>query len=391
MESNLWDWSSLGALFTPRNLFSLFTIWLVYKLAIILYNISPLHPLYKFPGSKLAAATFLYEGYYDLFLVGRYSHKIREMHRQYGKNSQYPSLLIHIQIHTSKSLNTLRPGPIIRINPGELHCNDPQFADEIYATGNRKRDKWQHFLDAVGGGPVAVSTFATISHEHHRARRAPMNKYFSRGQMLKLEGEVLAFARRTCDKLLATEGPFDLKEAFNCFTADIISQYCFGAPMGFVDQAGWEPNFGGWIKDFFNATYVLRFVPPARLLVALPPSLTSYLGVGMKNLMHQLHVVIPDHIREALRDRENKRVFADILESKQLPDAEKTITRLSAEGFILLTAGTETTAVSFLLCCVVEGAAMGILKTPQLLMRISGCALMHIILPSGSTRDIYAA
>lgn len=40
--------------------------------------------------------------------------------------------------------------------------------------------------------------------------------------MLKLEGEVHDFTLRTIDKMLryANKEPFDVKEAFNCFTAD---------------------------------------------------------------------------------------------------------------------------------------------------------------------------
>lgn len=239
------------------------------------------------------------------------------------------------------------PGPIIRINPDEIHCSDPRFVDEVYAMGNHKRDKWQHFLNTTGISAVAMTAFATAPHELHRARRAPMNKFFSRGQMLKLEGEVHVLAQRTCDKILATRGPFDLKEAFNCFTADIISQYCFGEPMGFIDQEGWEPNFGRWVKDFLSTAYLMRFVPPARVLSVLPPFLARYFGEDMKNLVHQLQVVMPAHVTQALQDRKKGRIFTDLIESEHLPDAEKTITRLSAEGFVLLSAGTETTAVSY--------------------------------------------
>lgn len=34
-------------------------------------------------------------------------------------------------------------GPIIRINPYEIHINDPYFYDELYVTGSKgKTDKW---------------------------------------------------------------------------------------------------------------------------------------------------------------------------------------------------------------------------------------------------------
>ncbi|KAL1851098.1 hypothetical protein Daus18300_012645 [Diaporthe australafricana] len=249
---------------------------------------------------------FLCEAYYDFILVGRYGHEIRRMHEKY---------------------------------------------DEVYPpTGNRKRDKWQHFLNTGATGPILLGGFSTVPHELHRTRRIPMNRFFSRGQMLKLEFEVHDFTQKTCDKLLRTRGPFDIKEAFNCYTADIISQYAFGEPMGFVDQEGWEPNFGGWTKNFFNSAYMMRHVPPARALVAFAPYFAKYLGEDMKNLMNQLMVVIPGHISQAIDNKENGRIFADLMENQEMPEEEKTIYRLSGEGFNVLTAGTETTAAS--LACI---------------------------------------
>ncbi|KAK7732416.1 hypothetical protein SLS63_005094 [Diaporthe eres] len=311
----------LNALMSARTAAILFGIWLAYRVATALYNISPLHPLYRFPGPKLAAMGFFYEGYYDWILVGRYGHEIRRMHEKY-----------------------------VRINPEELHCDDPRFVDEIYASGNRKRDKWQHFLNTGATGPILVGGFSTPAHELHRTRRLPMNRFFSRGQMLKLEGEVHDFTQRTCDKLLRTRGVFDIKEAFNCYTADIISQYAFGEPMGFTDQEGWTPNFGSWVKSFFNSAYMMRHVAPARAAVAVAPYFANYMGDDMKNLMHQLQVVIPGHIQKAIDNKENGRIFADLMANDQMPDEEKTIYRLSGEGFNILLAGTETTAAS--LACI---------------------------------------
>jgi hypothetical protein len=44
-----------------------------------------LGPLAKFPGPKLAAATLLYEFYYDVICKGQYTWKIKELHQQYGR------------------------------------------------------------------------------------------------------------------------------------------------------------------------------------------------------------------------------------------------------------------------------------------------------------------
>ena len=42
------------------------------------------HPLAGFPGPKLAIATYAYEWYYDLYLGGQYTFKLKELHEKYG-------------------------------------------------------------------------------------------------------------------------------------------------------------------------------------------------------------------------------------------------------------------------------------------------------------------
>lgn len=67
-----------------RGLTTLVLLWIAYRVAVALYNISPFHPLSRFPGPKIAAATYLYEAYYDWILVGRYGKVIKRMHDKYG-------------------------------------------------------------------------------------------------------------------------------------------------------------------------------------------------------------------------------------------------------------------------------------------------------------------
>ncbi|KAK3367292.1 cytochrome P450 [Lasiosphaeria ovina] len=183
-----------------------------------------LSPATMLLGPSVAAASYLCEAYYE----------IRATHERYGL--------------------------IVRINPDELHCADPRFTDEIYsATPGRVCDKWLHQLGGARTGPAAATGFAALSHELHRERRAPLSRFFSRQQMLKLEGEVLDFAHRTVDKMLRnanTRRVFDVKDAFNCFTADVISQHAFSADMGFVGQAGWGPCFATWVRTRLHETTI---------------------------------------------------------------------------------------------------------------------------------------
>lgn len=73
------------------GLLACFVAWPVYHLLRALYNISPLHPLSKIPGPRLAAATYLPEFYHDVILNGRYTHAIKKMHEEYGRHLTSPS------------------------------------------------------------------------------------------------------------------------------------------------------------------------------------------------------------------------------------------------------------------------------------------------------------
>lgn len=65
-------------------LLGLVAAWLLYHVLKMLYNVSPLHPLYAVPGPKLAAASYLPEFWHDVVLFGRYTSRIRKMHEKYG-------------------------------------------------------------------------------------------------------------------------------------------------------------------------------------------------------------------------------------------------------------------------------------------------------------------
>ena len=79
----------LGSMFTFSNFVWLAALWIGYRAVIALYNISPLHPLAHFPVPKIAAASYLYEAYWDWWRVGRYGRVIKQMHDQYGPIVRY--------------------------------------------------------------------------------------------------------------------------------------------------------------------------------------------------------------------------------------------------------------------------------------------------------------
>ena len=66
--------------------------FVLYLVALVIYRLY-FSPIAKFPGPKLAAATYLFEGYYDVVKRGKYTFKIRDLHAEYGRYHQlFPSM-----------------------------------------------------------------------------------------------------------------------------------------------------------------------------------------------------------------------------------------------------------------------------------------------------------
>ncbi|KAH7128017.1 cytochrome P450 [Dactylonectria estremocensis] len=308
---------------TTGNLLGIFlTSLLVYQFLKAIYNISPLHPLSHIPGRKLSAATYLPEFYYDVIKFGRYTNEIRQMHEEYG--------------------------PIVRISPHEVHCNDANFSGKIYAVSGRKRDKPIH---QINGSALGESGFGTVDHDLHRTRRIPLAKFFSRGMISRLENEIESLVQRLCNKLLAHSGQeqFDVTMAYSCFTSDAISGYCFGESFGFLTQKGWYPNFREPTASILRPVFAFRFFPWTKSFTVLGEWLINYLPENIALLIQTLKIDIPNKVKKTKCEldvgirHERPTVFGSLLES-DLELLEKQPLRLANEATAVVGAGTETTS-----------------------------------------------
>ncbi|RYP34579.1 hypothetical protein DL767_004220 [Monosporascus sp. MG133] len=300
----------LSAVLTAQNVVVLFYVWLGYKLLQAAWNVSPLHPLSHVPGPKLSAATYLPEFYYEVILSGRNTNRIKKLHDIYG--------------------------PIVRINPHEVHCNDSKFIDEIFTVGSRKRNKPEH---QVRNSLISLSGFATADHDHHRLRRLPLAKYFSRGRISQLEPVIQKLVQKLCSKLLGEsgkKGPLNVTMAYSCFTSDVISDFCYGQSFGFLAQDAWEPNFLAPLHAQLKMAYISQYFPITYVVKA-----SSWFVFQPIDIPNQIKKAQADMEAGVIHDRPT--VFETLL-SSDLPPQEKTLDRLTDEAASILGAGTETTA-----------------------------------------------
>ena len=89
-------------------------------------------------------------------------------------------------------------GPIVRINPWEVHINDPAFVDTLWANSRMEKDVFFY-----GGFGIPQSSVATVSPESHKIRRGAMAQFFSKANVAKLEPRGHVEAKLANDSLPA--------------------------------------------------------------------------------------------------------------------------------------------------------------------------------------------
>lgn len=134
-------------------------------------------------------------------------------------------------------------GPIIRINPYELHVKDPEFYDVLYSGPGQKRDKWIWAVDMFGN---SESGFGTVPHDLHRLRRNALNPFFSKQAIGRMEPLIRSLIEKLCtrfEQFQQTGEPVKVLDAFAALTTDVITSYCFGTSYGCLNDPNWKSEW----------------------------------------------------------------------------------------------------------------------------------------------------
>ena len=248
-------------------------------------------------------------------------------------------------------------GPIVRINPFELHVSDPDFIETLY-TRSAPRDKHAYLTRAFGNDDV---TFCTDDHVHHRLRRAAIAPFFSRQRVNGLQDLIWTHVEKLCARFEGfkkDKKPLPTGNAFGCLTADIIIEYSMGVQQHALDDPDFAPLFTQAVKKFAEFAVVLKHAPwlhkvikaiPQHWLARCSPELGASLAFREMN---------DSRVREAFersqksaaehKDRDDhttsqQTIFDDLINST-LPPSEKSLSRLSQESQIIVGAALDTTA-----------------------------------------------
>ncbi|KAH6662383.1 cytochrome P450 [Halenospora varia] len=313
---------------------------LLYNFAITVYRLY-LSPISKFPGPKFAAATFAYEAYYNILKGGKYTFKIKELHERYG--------------------------PIVWINPWELHVNGPHYHEEIFSLRS-PRNKTRYSADQFG---LSNSSASTVDHTLLRIRQQPVNQFFFKQAIRRLDRILSSLVEKLCgriDEYKGTGESMNMKYAYQCFTTDVVSYYVFGKTWGFLEHPDFNPVWCKTVQalsDFGNVVQQLPWSPwvfqalPEWMVACISPNMilifdwqtlrvqrstTKYNEVRRSTTKYIQEIITSRNINNPeTKDKQSPTIIHALLDSN-LPPAEKSLQRLSHEVQLIVGAGADTTA-----------------------------------------------
>ncbi|KAK6213619.1 trichothecene C-15 hydroxylase (cytochrome P450) [Colletotrichum tabaci] len=286
---------------------------LAYLFVNVIYNIY-FHPLRRYPGPKLWAATRI--PYTRSSLSGQVHRRILALHREYG--------------------------PVVRIAPDELAYNHPDAWRDIH--GHLKNGTGDHGRDPVFTVDSRHSIIGAAREDHSRFRRA-LSHGFSAQSMANQEpiikGYVDLLLRKLHEKCAGGTRSLDMVSWYNWTTFDIIGDLAFGEPFNCLDDSDYHP----WVKLIFDNVKAGAFRLNARRYPLVEKLLMNFVPANLKRKRAQHVALTHEKVTKRLSAKSTRPDFMDSMLRKN--DArELTLDELKSNASTLIIAGSETTATA---------------------------------------------
>ncbi|OLN96220.1 Isotrichodermin C-15 hydroxylase 11, partial [Colletotrichum chlorophyti] len=282
-------------------------------LGIIVYNVF-FHPLRKYPGPRLWAATRI--PYTRWYLSGQMHRKILELHQEHG--------------------------PIVRIAPNELAYNHPDAWNDLH--GHLKNGTGEHGRDLVFVADSRHNIIGADREDHSRFRRA-MSHGFSAQAMYNQEPIIKEYVdllfQRLHEKCTGGAQTLDLVSWYNWTTFDIIGDLAFGEPFNCLEQSNYHP----WVKLIFDSVKAATFRGNIRRYPPIEKVLMFFVPASLRKKREQHLQLTHEKVAKRLAMKTQRPDFMDSMTRKR-DGQELTIKELESNASVLIVAGSETTATA---------------------------------------------
>lgn len=250
--------------------------FLAYTVGLVIYRLY-LSPIAKFPGPKFTAITSWCQFYHDVIRGGQFPFVIQRWHEKHGS-------ALSLNMIDQSHLTAHDQGPIIRINPTEIHIADPDFYDIIYSqTRVNKQESFRYRLGIPG------STHFAVEKELHQKRRAALTSYFSRRQVLNFTPYIQKRVDQLCHRLnneyKGTIKAIKMDDVFAAFAGDNITYYSFARSYDFLNYPDFVTPFATALEKLFDIAQICAHFPwlipfmeslPKSVSAAIQPSIIPF-------------------------------------------------------------------------------------------------------------------
>ncbi|KAF1992220.1 cytochrome protein [Aulographum hederae CBS 113979] len=315
---------------------SLVGAWFMYQIGYMIYNVY-FHPLRKFPGPKLRAASQLIPFYH--MLRGNMDIEMRKLHAQYGE--------------------------VVRHKPDGVSFITAQAFKDVYGQYGSNSVPKDHHLYQNQDGEAADIVTAINDEDHSRLRRA-LAHAFSEKALREQEGYIKEYIDLLIEKLkgfAASGKAADLVAWYNFTTFDLIGDLAFGKSFGCLANNQYH-SFVGFIFDSLPAfpwMVVMREYPVIQMM--LPFIMPKSAKEGSNNVNKYSNSTLDARLQRGV-NQERRDFFWYVLRGKD----EKTKVsdeELKHTAKTLIFAGSETTAT------LLSGVTYWLCRTPDAMKKVT--------------------
>ena len=182
-----------------------------------------------------------------------------------------------------------RTGKIVRINPHEVHIDDPDFYHKFYQS-SRKLKKYPWYYKVSGVDEVS---FGTEDHEVHRQRIGVYKDLFSIRSIVLFDPVIKTNIQKLCDKLdqhVELRTPINLSHAYRVLTSDTITTYIGLGPAPLLDDEDLGKSYRRYARIVTESSVLVRHFPPLAYFRFLPHRLVANLSSDFGILKDHLDV-----------------------------------------------------------------------------------------------------
>ncbi|KAG5730825.1 Cytochrome P450 67, partial [Termitomyces sp. T112] len=282
------------------------TFWATLGASIVVYRLSPFHPLAKYPGPLLCRVSKMYMAF--LSLGGKQHTYYLQLHEQYGD--------------------------IVRVGPNELSiCDAAAIAPMMGPQGLPKGPFWD------GRIPEAETTKPMIAlrdKAEHTRRRRPWTRAFSTAALKGYEEIITKRCVQLADAVGQQSGAVDMAKWISFFTYDFMNDLAFGGGTEMMQEG-----------DVNGLWHLLEAGQKNAIFMSHVPWLGA-LFLQFPNLAKDLKA-FREHAKKCAiarkkRGSPHKDLFHHLIDEDGVASIPPTVVEVVSDGGLAIIAGADTTS-----------------------------------------------